>query len=309
MNWKLKAIMQTLIDMLPFDLSYHVYYRIQRSCGALKTVNPLRDFEKSIYMLNAIKQQNHKISGKDFLEIGTGRTINVPIGLWLCGASRIITVDVNPYLKEELVLESIDYIRQCRAAIKRLFGNFSKTVHFMNRLDQLIYTNGDLNTFLELMNIEYLAPADASFLHIENDSIDFFFTVNVFEHIPADIIKNILLEAKRVLRKDGLMIHRIDLSDHFSHSDRSITAINFLRFSEKQWNTWAGNRFMYHNRLRAYEFYELFEQQDVNILDAEELVDERACALLQKGFPLDNRFVEHSPKALAVSGLNIVGTF
>ena len=202
MHWRLKAFIQNLVDMLPFNLAYPVYYKIQRAFGALKTTDPLEDFGRSISICNAIKQQNYKISGKQFLEIGTGRTINVPIGLWLCGASRIITVDLNPYLNEELVIESIGYIRQHGGEIEKLFDNFSQTPQFKDRLNQLISVKSNLDALLEIMNIEYLAPADASSLYIESDSIDFFFTVNVFEHIPANIIKKILLEAKRVLRKD-----------------------------------------------------------------------------------------------------------
>ena len=309
MHWKLKAIIQNLVDMLPYNLAYPVYHQIQRTFGALKTIDPIKDFEKSIFILKAITLQNRSISDKNFLEIGTGRTINVPIGLWLCGASKIITVDLNPYLKEELVLESIEYIRQYYDNVKFLFNSFIKEPQFNDRFDKLISTNANLDTLLDLMNIEYLAPADATSLQIKNNSIDFYFSIDVFEHIPPHIIRNVLSEAKRILSKDGLIVHRIDLSDHFSHFDRSITSINFLQFTEKQWNQWAGNRFMYHNRLRACEYYELFEQQGVKILSAEELIDDRSVKLIEKGFCLDNRFIGYSPQELAVYGLNIIGTF
>jgi hypothetical protein len=32
------------------------------------------------------------------------------------------------------------------------------------------------------------------------------------------------------------LVHNIDFTDHFSHSDPSISSVNFLQFSESQWN-------------------------------------------------------------------------
>ncbi len=309
MHWKLKARIQNLVDMLPARLAYFLYYHIQRTVGSLKIIDPLKDFEKSISILKTIKRQNHRILGKQFLEIGTGRTINVLIGLWLCGASKIITVDLNPYLKQELVLESIEYIRKYNDKVKLIFHSVAHKSMFNERLNELISTHGNLDTLLDLMNIEYLAPADATSLHIKDNSTNFHFSINVFEHIAHNIIRDILAEAKRVLSKGGLLIHHIDLSDHFSHTDRSISSINFLQFTEQQWNKWAGNRFMYHNRLRAFEFYKLFKQEGVQIVSSEERMDYRALELLKKGFFLANRFIGHSPQELAIDRLKIVGIF
>lgn len=307
MNWKLKALIQNFVDKLPLGLSYPVYYKIQRNLGGLKKIDPYRHFKNSIFIINAIKKQNCQIVDKTFLEIGTGRTLNIPIALWLCGASRIITVDLNPYLRKELIIESIEWIRQHKNDVRFIFRDFTETSLFNNRLDDLSSSNDDLNKLLNLMNIEYFAPADASCLQIEDNIIDFHFSVTVLEHISLNVIRSILSEARRVLSVDGLVIHLIDLSDHFSHSDQSITSINFLKFSEKQAKKWLGNKFMYHNRLRAYEFYELFKQQYMEILFKEETIDNKALELIKNGFPLDNRFIGHAPEELAISNISIIG--
>ena len=39
-----------------------------------------------------------------------------------------------------------------------------------------------------------------------------------------------------MLSPQGLALYYIDLSDHFSHDDHSISAINFLQFSDEQWH-------------------------------------------------------------------------
>ena len=40
-------------------------------------------------------------------------------------------------------------------------------------------------------------------------------------------------------------MHFVDLSNHFQHQDQSITRINFLKFSDLEWNRIAGNEFAY----------------------------------------------------------------
>ena len=75
------------------------------------------------------------------------------------------------------------------------------------------------------------------------------------------------------MKDGGLFLHRIDHTDHFSHSDSRIPAMNFLQFSEKDWQRIAGNRFMYMNRLRVDDFRSLFEQSTLNVVDVQVTVD------------------------------------
>jgi len=242
------------------------------------------------------------------LEIGTGRTINVPIGLWLCGASKIITVDINPYLKEELVLKSIEWMKNNETIVRKLFYKIINGDTFNNKLQELISLKADLIKVLKLCDIDYLASCNY-FLNIKDKTIDCQFSINVFEHIPLMDIKSIFIETKRIMANDGFIVHIVDLSDHFSHSDTSITSINFLQFSEKEWNRWAGNKFMYHNRLRASEFYKLFNDIGLHIVRKEDFVDQKAHKIIHEGFPLDVRFAGLPLDDLAISRLSIVGKF
>jgi len=309
MNWRLKAVIQNLIDKLPSAISHPVYYRVQRNFGGLKNVNPMSHFEKSIKFVRNINKHDLSMIDKTFLEIGTGRTISVPIGLWLCGAAKIITVDLHKYLKEELVVESVNYIKVNKDKVQNLFGDLGKTQIFRNRLSQLMTLEISLDRFMDEMNIEYLAPADAASLPLEDDSVDFHYSTNVFEHISQELIEPILSEAKRILSKNGLFIHLIDLSDHFSHSDDSITTVNFLQYNEKQWDSLAGNKFMYHNRFRLKEFLDLFEREGATLLSKETIINNRALKILKEGIPIDKRFLGSPFEDLAVSNLDLTGRF
>ena len=211
------------------------------------------------------------------------------------GRRKIITIDINPYLKKELVLESVDWVRSNEIKVRNLFYNIANKTEFNNRLRQLISSKPDLNHILKLCNIKYLSPANACSLNLKDKTIDCQFSTDVFEHIPLSILKSISLETKRILANDGILVHMIDLSDHFAYFDNSITSINFLQFSEKQWKQWAGNKFMYHNRLRASEFYKLFNEIGMKIVMKEEYIDQRALEIINRGFPLDNRFAGPHP--------------
>lgn len=275
----------------------------------MKRLNPTSRLSAGINILNLIHDQGKTFESKTFLEIGTGRRLCLPIALWLCGVSEIITVDLNPYLKEELVFEDISYMGDNQQNIKTLFGKYSEKQIFQERFDRLIKAENNLDGLLDMMNIRYSAPADASCLDLPPQSIDYQVSRSVFEHIPPEILKDILLEGKGLLSRGGLSIHVIDFSDHFSQTDPSISAINFLQFSESEWKRYAGNRYAYHNRLRIDDFIDLFNKVGSRVLSLETCVDQTALEKLRKGFPLDEKFSSKSEETNATSSATIVASF
>ena len=86
-----------------------------------------------------------------------------------------------------------------------------------------------------------------------------------------------------------------------NNSDKKISAINFLQYSDDQWHLYAGNRYMYMNRLRHDDFLRLFESSGQQIVDAELDIDDRSQAVLRDGsLMLDNRFSRKSKNILSV---------
>ncbi|MCL4502290.1 MAG: hypothetical protein M1438_10620 [Deltaproteobacteria bacterium] len=66
---------------------------------------------------------------------------------------------------------------------------------------------------------------------------------------------------------------------------------------------------MDHNRLRAYEYYDLFKSIGVSILLKEETLDLEALECINQGFPLAERFAGHPAEELAITDLAVVGKF
>jgi SAM-dependent methyltransferase len=233
--------------------------------------------------------------------------VNLPIALWLCGAARVITVDLNPYLTAELVFQSLAFVRENRAQVVELFGHHAARPQFQQRLALLLDAQQhDLTRLLRESRIEYLAPADAARLPLPDHSIDYHVSFTVLEHIPPALLRDILAEGRRLLRPTGRFVHCVDFSDHFAHSDSSLSPINFLSYSEAEWARYAGNRYMYHNRLRVDELADLLasSELEINLLDAR--INPRALEDLQHGFPLAERFQHKTPEINATGSAWIV---
>jgi len=307
MHWKLKAKIQTVISLLPSSASYAAYYWVQRHFGRLRRINPIITLTAGIETWKLIKEQGYEPSGKVFFEIGTGRVPLVPLAYWLMGAKKTITIDLNPYLKEELVRESLDYISNNTNEIQKLFGNLL----YNKRIDELLDFSrnpiSSMRSFLDFCRIDYVAPGNAANTYLPAKSIDFHTSYIVLEHVTPEVLKQIIEEGNRIINSDGLFVHRIDYSDHFSHTDKKISRINFLQYSDDEWQKYAGNKYMYMNRLRHDDFIHIFQSAGHRILQAKPHIDRRLQDLLRNGsLQLDARFKIKSEEILSIKGAWIV---
>ena len=237
-----------------------------------------------------------------FFEVGTGRVPATPLAYWLMGAKQVFTIDLNPYVKAELIRESIDFILENEDEIHELFGS---RIDKSRLADLLLFHRESpvsTNSFLQHCHIKYIAPGDATKTGLEEKRIDFHTSHNVFEHIPPSTLKAILTEGNRIINEDGLFVHRIDYSDHFAHSDKSISAINFLQYSDSDWGRFAGNRYMYMNRLRHDDFLTLLEDSGQDILFSSTEVDAESLEILESStFQLDDKFQSKPKDILSIS--------
>jgi SAM-dependent methyltransferase len=303
MGWRNKARFAKAVAKLPPGISYGAYYLIQRHFGTLRQMNPIRCLKAGVAIVDLIRKRKPEVTGSEtFLEVGTGRCLSLPMALWLCGAFRTITVDLNPYLKAELVFEEIAYIRNHQDEVTTLFGPHSQKPVFRERFDLLLRSGLDLDRLLSLMNIEYHGSANAAQLELLDQSIDYHVSFMVLQHIRPAALAAILREARRLLKPGGLSVHYVVLGDLFSGFDHSISQVNFLQFSEEEWESIAGNRYMYHNRLRADELRGLFEGAGLAVRDLDAKIDPVSLrALKANELPLDQRFRGKTPETNATA--------
>ncbi|MBX3727237.1 MAG: methyltransferase domain-containing protein [Xanthomonadales bacterium] len=299
MNWRLKAAIQNAIALLPGAMSQRVYYAMQRRFGGLRSPAVEDKLRQGVEVAERVEANGATVDGARVLEVGTGRRLGLPLSLWLQGAERVTTVDLNPYLRAELVHEDLVQMRAQRDRVESLLGERLDR----RRLDALLELAGafSLPALLDLCAIRYASPADAASLELADASIDLHVSYEVMEHIPGPVLAAILREAARLLRPGGLAVHCIDLTDHFSHSDPGIGPLNFLRFGERGFRLLAGNGFMYMNRLQVDDYDAIWAHTGLAVRERLAEPDPDVGAALAAGaIPLAPRFSGKPVEVLAV---------
>jgi hypothetical protein len=303
-NWKVKAVVMKICDLLPF--SGAIYKSIQKTVGRLDAC-PMSRIPLQIEIVKWLEQFGRRVSGMRVLEVGTGHLPIVPIGLFICGALEIITVDMNRRLDWQLTAKALQWIASNKELMYSVYGGGIVSKQELDeRLELIESQKYQPENFCKLANITYLAPADAAKLDLSDESIDLHLSVTVLEHIPRDILFGIMSEAKRLLTKDGVALHIIDLSDHFEHADKSISKVNFLRFSDRQWKIIAGNQFAYCNRLRASDYLSIFRSQNWNIEKIKSEIDPGSFEAISSGWEINPLFAEYKPSDLCTTTMLVL---
>lgn len=301
MNWKLKANIQRGCAALP--ASETLYYLLQSKLGSFrKNQDPMPNLRDAAVILRELPMP---LTGKRIMEVGTGRRLDMPVAFYLAGAASIDTLDLHRYMKPELVCGSLRNLLGNRDEVRTLFAPFSSAAEVDQRIGKLV----NITTFEELSKcarIRYHAPADARKTTFASGAFDVQFSFTVFEHIPGDILRDILIEAGRLLNPEtGVACHHIDLSDHCSHVDNSINQINFLRFDDAEWSKYNDNQFAYHNRLRAPDYLEIYAQAGHEILKRTDFVDDKSVLEIEQGFPLNAKYRGMDAKTLATVAMRL----
>lgn len=303
MKWQNKAKIMKICASL--SMGVEIYKVLQKSFGRLDA-NPSSRIATQIEMARWIRDKNMKIEDHIFFEVGTGHKPIVPIGFFLSGAKSVITVDLHRRLDFGIMKKALFWMSKHRKNLESIYHEITNTAILRERFDLLERLKDMPQIFLKEANIQYLAPSDAEDTGLLDRSVDYHFSCTVLEHIPPEITKNIFIEAKRILKNEGVAFHFIDLSDHFHHQDRSITKINFLRFTDKQWQSIAGNEFAYCNRLRASDFLRLFSELSFKTIRNEYEVDNESMTIIRKGLPIDEKFSSYSLEDLCTTKLRIM---
>jgi len=302
-KWVLKAVVQKCISFLPFGHRINFFFQKYVSKG----VN-LSDeyFESRLFHAREHYRYFRKycsVSEFSHLEIGTGWYPVVPLGMFLCGADSITTVDLTHLTNEERFRITLKKYHECIRNNKLsvlLPGVCSERVKILE--DEMKNPScSSLGAFLEKFRMEYHV-ADARKIPFKDGSFDLITSNNTFEHIYPDALKGILQEFKRLCKKGGVMSHAIDLSDHFAHMDKSITIYNFLKYSEVQWK-WINNDIQPMNRMRIYDYRALYDKATIPV--TEEINREFNMEEFKK-VKISERFLSHPAEENAVSHSQII---
>ncbi len=303
-KWKQKAIVQKIISYLP--LSHKINYFFQKYVTKGVYLSDAYFFDRLGHAsdhINSYQKYAGNTIPKTTLEIGTGWYPIVPISFFLIGADKIYSVDISFLTSKERLKNTLEKFVESdqKQQLKKYVSYVPERFQILN--DILAHYNQlSLEDILHRLHITYLIE-DARKLSLSDNSIDLVNSNNTFEHIYPSILIPILIEFKRVVnKKEGVMSHFIDMSDHFAHFDTSINIYNFLQFSDRQWE-YIDNTIQPQNRMRVYDYKNIFS--DLNIPITESSYREGNLNEL-KTISLADKYLDYPLEDIAISHCHLI---
>ena len=298
MRWQRKAFIQRFLSRAPYG--HHLLYLLQRY--ASKTLPQPRAKFLEVYEIEAGHIQNCLEFGETplgeatFFQFGAGWTMAGPLAFHALGVNQQILVDIRRLIRPELINRTIHWLQTLdlspqpvRIPRESLASDVRQAVAELNRQ----------------FGIDYRAPLDARETGLPSDSIDYVTSTNTLEHIPPEDIDGILKECRRILKPGGLMSFRVDYQDHYSYFDRTISAYNFLQFSDQDWGQFNPS-LHFQNRLRHCDYLQMYQSAGFEVVAEtplpgtdEDLEELRRLALF-------DRFREYDVQEIAIRRSDII---
>lgn len=300
--WKFKVLIQFILSHLPKGEKINFLFQ-----KFLKTHSSLEKEKRIIKLIEKLKFIDNylKIENSVVLEIGTGWDAINPILFYLMGAKTVYSFDHVAHARFELVQQILKTIENRMEEIQTI-TSISKSL-LLKRLLKLKKAQ-NLKQLFSLSNIVYKAPGNAANTGLPKNSVDLVYSYAVLEHVPESVIHELILEAKRVLKKDGIVYNAIGLHDHYTSVDKKISKVNFLKYPEWLWKFFVKNKISYHNRLREKQFLEIFKSHGGKIIDIKNKVDPADLEIL-KMMKINKVFSGMTREELAVNYSEIMMSF
>lgn len=305
MDWRLKGAIQKVLGYVPGGGRIH--YMLQKRAGGLTDFGRECDIKVDDWrlMMGHLRTAKVPVEGSTFVEIGTGWYPTFPFCMYLAGAERVYTYDLNRLLKPDMVVLLADRLQAHVSLIAQESGRPIEALETaqvalataMQRGQPIAAATGNV--------VDYRAPADASATQHLPNTIDVVFSNSVLEHVPGGAIEAIYAESMRILKPGGIMFHSVNCGDHYAYTDRSIHQLHYLQFSDREWERW-NNAFLYQNRLRAKDFTDMARAAGFEIeVDTSRASQERLSQL--DGIEVDPAFVaKYTREQLAITSIDFI---
>ena len=303
MNWKFKNFIQHFLSKLPDgDV---IYYFLQSHYGGFRHFDVKSKLFQGIRMLNGLNDINISIKDKTTLEIGTGWVPIIPMFFYILGQFSCYSFDIKHLIKPKLCLDAAQQLASLANYLQTTVP-WAYDYHTPNRLRKLGENYQNVDELFKEIGLTYQAPIDDIRTINRENSIDLLFSNTTLEHIHPDEISILLRKSKAVLAENGVMVHLIDCSDHFNHGQRTLSKVNFLRYSEDSWKKY-NSEFLYQNRLRASDYLKLFSEQGYKINYWKQKVDQELLLSIDS-FPLDQKYRNYSKEDLCTTHVLVVAS-
>ena len=267
-HWLIKSAIHRVISWLPQS---QVWNGLLQTYVTRSTAMTPQTFEEKLEQCRRFLNFYRALrpGGEPFqvLELGTGWFPTVPVGLYLCGAGNIWTIDIDPLLSPDRLRAMLQFYcdYESSGVLKKFLPHYLPAR--MEKIRALLAgcEGKSATESLAHLNITVIV-ADAQRTPLPDASIDLFFSNGVLEYVPRPVLQGILKEFTRLSSADAVMVHRLNLVDQFSYFDRSITPFNFLKYTTDEWR-WRNSPLIWQNRLRISDYRELLTSAGFEIAE------------------------------------------
>lgn len=303
-GWKTKAVVQKAVSFLPAKEKINFLFQKHVTKGIL--LSDSRFEEKLIHARDHLRFFGQYGSVHDdfhVLELGTGWYPVIPIGMYLSGAGHVVSADIRSWMTTASMLETIRKFLAWRRS--------GRIVEYLpDTRDDRWWTLEHIAANERRYGKEWicgglrltLLVGDARNSGIPSGSIDYVCSNNTFEHVHEEVLRGLLGEFRRLIKRGGVMSHFIDMSDHFAHTDGTITIYNFLKFDDRTWRR-IDNDIQPQNRMRLVDYRNMYASLGLPI--TEETCRPGNVDALRAIRPAA-KYAGYSPRELAISHAHLV---
>jgi SAM-dependent methyltransferase len=255
--WIAKALTQQALSRLPggknlnYFLQRHVAHSLPHSDATF-----LHHCEFAGRYIRALREYTDTpIDDARCLEFGAGWDCAIALALCSLGVRQQILVDISAKLRFDLINETLDQARRLADKVAERAPGANVFV-----LPDRVDSARDLSA----MGIRYWV---GDLMDLKWPSgFDLISSTSVMEHIPADVLPRLVRHCRELLRPGGIFAAAIDTADHYSRFDRSISHVNFLRYSPLIWPLFSPP-LHYQNRLRVSDHVKIIKEAGFSILE------------------------------------------
>ena len=280
--------------MLPYGR--HINHWLSVNFGGLRT-NSSSSIENTLGMSSLLRSLGFDSKGKTFVELGSGWNGGAAMTLLGLSAKEVISYDLYRHLDPRLVELTKERFTTIDLTSRKPFP-FPCNVE------------GELAIFdrcnIRLEQFRYLAPHDARYTGLRDNSVDCYFSQAVLEHVPKPIIQELLTESFRILRPGGVCYHYIQPTMHAAWGDSKATGIDYLTCADWAWSAFYSNDISHECRLRGTDHISLIRDAGFDIMGEWHTIDKEAFAALP-GMTLARRFRSYCEEDICTNYIWIVG--
>lgn len=233
-NWKIKSLGYKFLNF--FNL-YKTLFFIQKKITKRSNLNYNETVFYWDYHYKYLKENN----SRTLIEFGAGKSLAQNI---------FLSYKFNQNLEQTLIdiskMLDLDLFNEANNQISKLLE-----VRKMPEVKNI----SDLKKYY---NINYLAPMDLEKINKSDLKFDACISSTTLEHLSKKDLEKNLNFLKNIIKKTGIVSALIDYSDHYSHTDKNIGNLNFLKFNEDEWVKY-NTPMLFQNRLRHQDYRKLFK--------------------------------------------------